>query len=242
MNGCYILNDQIKEGDKVIFEGAQGTLLDVVHGTRPFVTSSNTTAGGSAANMGVDIRGFKIIGIAKAYPTRVGEGPFPTELGSYEQVKKEEDEELTMRERRKLAEGDQYLIGRSIRRDGKEYGATTNRPRRTGFPDFVALKYSAMINGIDEWVITKIDILGGKGFKAAIQYKKNSVTTKKFPINLEGWTPEYSKEYFWPKIKEEDKQKICKKGYDALPSGMKKIHKGPCSIHKRSCENGFNRS
>ena len=222
-NCCYVLNDQIRRGKKIIFEGAQGTLLDVVHGTKPFVTSSNTTAGGSAANTGIDVRSFKVIGIVKAYPTRVGEGPFPTELGSYEDVKKESrDYRLSFEDKKKIAEGDASLLGRMIRLDGGEYGATTGRPRRTGFPDFVALKYSAIVNGIDEWVITKIDVLSGKGFKAAVSYRKRSVVTQRFPINLEGWIPQYSgKEYFWPKMSEDERMKACSKGYDILPKGMK---------------------
>ena len=221
-NACYVIDEELKKGGEFIFEGAQGTLLDIVHGTGPFVTSSNTTAGGAAANLGVDIRNFKIIGIVKAYPTRVGEGPFPTELGSYEKVKKENrDYVLSVKDRRKIAEGDEYLLGRSIRIDGDEYGATTGRPRRTGFPDFVALRYSAVVNGIDEWAITKTDVLGGKEFKAAVCYRKRSVATQKFPVNLKGWVPDYSKKYFWPKMTEDEKIKACSKGYDHLPAGMK---------------------
>ncbi len=225
-NGSVIINSEIKKGKRVLLEGAQGTLLDVVHGTRPFVTSSNTTAGGAAANMGVDIRGFRIMAIVKAYPTRVGEGPFPTELGTYEEAKKEiKVSELTMEEKRKAAEGNEYLLGKAIRIDGAEYGATTGRPRRTGNPDFVALKYAAMINGVDEWIITKIDVLGGKSFKAAIAYKKNTVITGDFPFKLEGWKPVYGKEYFLEQMSEQQCIEAVKKGYDSLPSGIKRYVK-----------------
>ena len=97
--GNYILNEELKRGKDVILEGAQGTLLDVVHGTRPYVTSSNTVSGAAAANLGIDIRKFRVIGIAKAYPTRVGEGPFPTELGKYEDVKKEKETNLRLKKK-----------------------------------------------------------------------------------------------------------------------------------------------
>ncbi len=224
---AYLLNEEAAKGKSILIEGAQGSLLDVVHGTRPYVTSSNTTAGGAAANLGIDLRRFKVIGIAKAYPTRVGEGHFPTELGSYEDAKKEEKgKQLTVAEKRNVAEGDETLLGRWIRSDGFEYGATTGRPRRTGHPDFVALRYSAMINGIDEWAITKIDVLGGKTFKAAVAYKKGSEITERFPFRLEGWKPVYkSRTYFWQAMSERECIEAVEKGYDALPSGMKQYIK-----------------
>lgn len=223
----YLLNDEMQNGKTLLLEGAQGSLLDIVHGTRPYVTSSNCTAGGAAANLGINTRKFKVTGIAKAYPTRVGEGPFPTELGSYENAKKEEKgKPLTAAERKKALDGDEEILGRWIRQDGAEYGATTGRPRRTGHPDFVALRYSAMINGTDEWAITKIDILGGKTFKAAVAYKKNGTTTRKFPFKLEGWQPVYGeKTYFWKAMTEQDCTEAVKKGYDALPQGMKEYIK-----------------
>lgn len=218
----YEINEAITAGKTALLEGAQATLLDVVHGTRPYVTSSNCTAGGAAANLGVDLRKFKIIAIVKAYPTRVGEGAFPTELGSYEDAKKEKKgETLTAAEKKKAVDGNLGLLGKWIRQDGREFGATTGRPRRTGFPDFVALKYSAMINGVDEWAITKIDVLSGKPFKAVIAYEKDGKKTTRFPFRLEGWKPVYGeKEYFW-QMSEDEKIAAVKNGYDALPSGMK---------------------
>jgi len=223
---AYTLNDAIAKGQSVLLEGAQATLLDIVHGTRPYVTSSNCTAGGAAANLGVDIRKFRIIGIAKAYPTRVGEGAFPTELGSYEEAKKENNEALTAAEKKKAVDGDSNLIGRWIRQDGKEFGATTGRPRRTGFPDFVALRYSGMINGIDEWAITKIDVLSGKPFRAALAYEKEGRKTTQFQFMLEGWKPVYGKkEYFWQPMTDAESIMAVEKGYDALPEGMKEYIK-----------------
>ena len=222
-DGTQILNAQLREGKKILVEGAQGTLLDVVHGTRPYVTSSNTTAGGAAANLGIDLRTFRIIGIAKAYPTRVGRGPFPTELGDCENGKKDADQQtLTDEEKRKASEGDEALLGRWIREDGHEYGATTGRPRRTGHPDFAALKYCAMINGIDEWVITKLDILGGKKFRASVSYRKENQTTEELPFRLDGWEPVYSeKTYFWESMSDMECGEAVINGYEALPEGMK---------------------
>jgi adenylosuccinate synthase len=219
----YLLNDEYKNGSSLLLEGAQGGLLDVVHGTRPFVTSSNTTAGGAASNLGLDVRKFTVIGIVKAYPTRVGEGPFLTELGSYEDAKNEkQNQALSVSEKGRVAEGDEAILGRWIRMDGKEYGATTGRPRRVGHPDFVALKYSAIINNIDEWVITKLDVLSGKSFKAAVGYEKNGNIVSKFPFRLEGWKPVYGgKVYFWGAMSEKDKENAVREGYEALPKGMR---------------------
>ncbi|MCX7908006.1 MAG: adenylosuccinate synthase [Ignavibacteria bacterium] len=129
------LNENIRKGKKVLAEGAQGTLLDVDHGTYPFVTSSNPTSGGACSGLGIPPTSIKhIIGVCKAYTTRVGNGPFPTELRNE--------------------------IGEAIRKEGFEFGATTGRPRRCGWLDLVALKYSVMINGLTSLAITKIDVLG----------------------------------------------------------------------------------
>ncbi len=222
-SSSYALNDALAKGQAILVEGAQATLLDVVHGTRPYVTSSNCTAGGAAANLGIDLRKFRVIAVAKAYPTRVGEGGFPTELGSYEDAKKEKKGEmLTAAEKKKAIDGDLKLLGKWIRQDGWEFGATTGRPRRTGYPDFVALKYSAMVNGVDEWAITKIDILSGKPFRAAVAYEKDGRKTTRFPFQLNGWKPVYGKkEYFWQQMSKSEEMAAVKNGYDALPDGMK---------------------
>ncbi|MBI2575277.1 adenylosuccinate synthase [Candidatus Woesearchaeota archaeon] len=199
-SASYELNAAISNGSSVLLEGAQAALLDIVHGTRPFVTSSNTTAGGAFANLGLNPKLFKVIGVVKAYPTRVGEGLFPTEL---------KDE-----------------LGKQIQSEGGEFGATTGRQRKVGFPDFVALKYSAMINAADEWAITKPDVLAGKRFRAAVAYEKGSERTERFPFNLEGWKPVYSsKEYYFEKFSEADAGLMAEKGYAALPEGMKEYIK-----------------
>ncbi len=130
------LNDAIKAGKSVLFEGAQGTLLDIDHGTYPYVTSSNTVSGGVCTGAGIGPTMIdKVIGISKAYTTRVGEGPFPTELKGEE--------------------------GRRLRDVGLEYGATTGRPRRCGWLDIVALRYAVRVNGLSGVVITKLDVLSG---------------------------------------------------------------------------------
>ncbi len=128
------LREQISKGKRIICEGAQGTMLDVDHGTYPFVTSSNSTAGGACTGLGIPPSCVgHVVGIVKAYTTRVGEGPFPTELNDSD--------------------------GEKIRSEGHEFGATTGRPRRCGWFDAVVARYAIEINGIDAMVLTKIDIL-----------------------------------------------------------------------------------
>lgn len=151
------LNKSIKDGKKILAEGAQGTLLDVDHGTYPFVTSSNPTSGGACTGLGIPPTSVKnIIGVTKAYTTRVGNGPFPTELKD--------------------------KIGETIREYGAEYGATTGRPRRCGWLDLVALKYSVMINGINNLAITKIDVLSDLDeIHVCTEYEINGNRTSEFP-------------------------------------------------------------
>lgn len=190
------LNQAIHDGKNILFEGAQAAMLDIDFGTYPYVTSSSPTTGGVCSGAGVPPTSLQnLIGVAKAYTTRVGEGPFPTEL----------DNEL----------------GEKIRQTGFEFGATTGRPRRTGWLDLVSLKHATMINGINNLVITKLDVLSGiPTLKIATQYKTEdgkiidyftSSTTKLYnyePIyeELEGWT--------------EDITKV--RSYDELPANAKK--------------------
>ncbi len=129
-----LLNQALQEGKSLLFEGAQGTLLDIDQGTYPFVTSSHTTAGGACVGTGVGPTKIdEVIGVTKSYATRVGNGPFPTELG---------DE-----------------LGERLQRDGEEYGATTGRPRRCGWLDLVALRYACQVNGAERVALTKLDFL-----------------------------------------------------------------------------------
>ena len=159
-NTALLLNDAIRKKKRVLFEGAQGTLLDVDHGTYPFVTSSNSTAGGASTGTGVGPTKIdKVIGVVKAYTTRVGEGPFPTEF----------PEDLMNR----------------IRQKGKEFGATTGRPRRCGWFDSVIVKHSVMVNGIDEIVVTKLDVLDDLDFlKICTGYKYGGNVHKDFPADI----------------------------------------------------------
>lgn len=151
------IDGAMKRGENILFEGAQGTLLDVDHGTYPFVTSSNTVAGEAATGSGIGPTKLdKVIGISKVYTTRVGEGPFPTELKNAE--------------------------GQRLREHGGEYGATTGRPRRCGWFDAVAVRYAARVNGLDGMVLTKLDVLD-KSDKIMIctGYKYDNNILKNFP-------------------------------------------------------------
>jgi adenylosuccinate synthase len=131
-----LLAEARRAGQSIMFEGAQGTLLDIDHGTYPYVTSSNATVGGICTGLGVDPRAIEgVLGVAKAYTTRVGEGPLPTELT-----------------------GD---LGNRLRESGKEFGAVTGRPRRCGWYDAVAVRYAARVNGLDALALTKLDVLDG---------------------------------------------------------------------------------
>ena len=165
--GCdtyEILHKSIEEKKEIIFEGAQGSMLDIDHGTYPYVTSSSTTAGGVSSGLGVGPKQInKILGITKAYTTRVGEGPFPTELF---------DED-----------------GASLAKIGHEFGATTGRPRRCGWLDLHALKKIIFINSVTELCITKLDVMDSfKSIKACIDYEDGKPIYKTF----QGWLEEIS--------------------------------------------------
>ena len=154
------LNDALAEGQNVLAEGAQGALLDVDHGTYPYVTSSHPTSGGACTGLGVPPTAIdRIIGIVKAYSTRVGNGPFPTEL---------EDE-----------------TGERLRATGQEFGATTGRPRRCGWLDLVALSYTARLNGFTELAVTKLDVMDGLDeLRVCTAYEIDGKTTTRFPTDL----------------------------------------------------------
>jgi adenylosuccinate synthase len=156
-----VLNRGLKTGKKVVFEGAQGTMLDIYHGTYPFVTSSSTVAGSSCSGAGVGPTSIqKVIGVFKAYTTRVGSGPFPTEL---------KDE-----------------VGLKIQTDGHEFGSTTGRARRCGWLDLVALKYAIRVNGITNLALMKLDILSGHEKIAVCHgYKINGEIVTEWPTHIE---------------------------------------------------------
>ncbi len=167
------INQYLEEGKNVLAEGAQGSLLDIDHGTYPFVSSSSTTSGGVCTGLGIAPNTIdRIFGIFKAYSTRVGSGPFPVELF---------DE-----------------TGDEIRRIGNEFGAVTGRNRRCGWVDLVALKYAIMINGVTDLVMMKSDVLDGfDTIKACVAYTKDGETTTTIPYDTEGWEAVYEEIPGW---------------------------------------------
>jgi len=154
-----LLHEALAEGKTVLFEGGQATMLDVDHGTYPFVTSSNSTAGGASTGAGIGPNAItRVIGIVKAYTTRVGSGPFPTELDNEE--------------------------GERLRQAGAEFGTTTGRPRRCGWYDAPIARYSARINGITDFVLTKLDVLTGLAeIPVCVAYEVDGVRFNEMPVN-----------------------------------------------------------
>ena len=188
------LNGAIRSGKSILFEGAQGTLLDVDHGTYPYVTSSNATAGGACIGTGVAPSGIDgTIGIAKAYTTRVGGGPFPTELTD--------------------------KTGEHIQSKGDEFGASTGRPRRCGWFDAVVVRYACLINNIDTLVVTKLDVLDELDeIKICVGYQREGKDLGHFPTQmnvLEEITPTYETHPGW----RTDTSQIH--DYDALPKAAR---------------------
>jgi len=188
------LNNAIKSGKNILLEGAQGTMLDVDYGTYPYTTSSNTIAGESSIGSGIGPHSVnEIIGIVKAYTTRVGNGPFPTELLDAD--------------------------GEKLRKIGVEYGATTGRPRRCGWFDAFLVNYSVMINGIDEVAITKLDVLSDfSEIKVCTGYQQDGKILKSFPTDFERLqtiTPVYETLKGW------NKDISNCRSYDDLPNQTK---------------------
>ncbi|MFT3948851.1 MAG: adenylosuccinate synthase [Agriterribacter sp.] len=193
VNGEYFINDKIAQGKKVLAEGAQGSMLDVDFGTFPFVTSSNTISAGVCTGLGVPPQKIKeVIGVTKAYCTRVGGGPFPTELND--------------------------ATGEELRKIGNEFGATTGRPRRCGWIDLVALKFACMVNGVTQLVMTKADVLDAfSELQVCTAYTINGKEQQQVPyqmtkVNIE---PVYQPMKGWNK----DVSKM--KDYSELPDVMK---------------------
>jgi adenylosuccinate synthase len=173
---AMLLNRAIAEGESIMFEGAQGTMLDIDHGTYPFVTSSSATSGGAVTGTGVPPTSINmVIGVTKAYCTRVGGGPFPTEL-------KEE-------------------AGEALRKKGNEFGAVTGRPRRTGWLDLPLLRYSNMINGTRWLVVTKLDVLDEQAeIPVCVSYRVDGKETQEVPAQASGYEkiePIYTKLPGW---------------------------------------------
>jgi adenylosuccinate synthase len=189
----YVINKFLAENKTILAEGAQGTLLDIDFGSYPFVTSSNTTCSGASSGMGIaPTRIGNVHGIFKAYCTRVGSGPFPTELFDND--------------------------GEMIRRIGNEFGSTTGRPRRCGWLDLVALKYAIMLNGVTHLIMTKADVLNAfETIKVAVAYEIDGVTTTELPFDMNDVeiTPVYKDFPGW----QTDVSNI--KNFEELPAELK---------------------
>lgn len=194
----FIMDYALRKGKKVLFEGAQGTLLDIDHGTYPYVTSSNVISGAVCTGLGIPPKYVtNVLGVIKAYTTRVGAGPFPTELHDN--------------------------LGNHLAKVGKEFGSTTGRARRVGWFDAVVGRYAVMVNGVSSIALTKLDVFNGmKQIKICTAYKYKGKQMKNFPTDpkiLESVEPMYETfEGWW-----EDVNKI--KSVDALPSNAKKFVK-----------------
>jgi adenylosuccinate synthase len=191
-NATLLINEQIRAGKAVMFEGAQGTMLDVDHGTYPFVTSSSTVVGGVCTGLGVAPKHIhQVVGVAKAYTTRVGAGPFPTELNE--------------------------ARGEHLRKRGNEFGTVTGRPRRTGWLDLPVLRTSAMLNGIDGIALTKLDVLDDfEEIPVCTAYRVRGETWKTFPTSVvEHYQPDYRTMKGWRR------STAGVTSYDALPQQAK---------------------
>ncbi|TXT58867.1 MAG: Adenylosuccinate synthetase [Promethearchaeota archaeon] len=197
---AFYLNTQIDNGKKIVFEGAQGSLLGIDHGMYPFGTSSNSNVLGIPNGTGVPPKKIEnVLGVIKAYTSRVGEGPVPTEL---------RDE-----------------TGDLIRKQGNEYGTVTGRPRRVGWLDLFNIKYTTMINGVDYIAISLLDALEGiDPIKICTRYKLNGKDLESWPIQseiLEKCEPIYKEFEGWKRKSREEWTEISKKGYEFLPENMK---------------------
>ncbi len=198
-----LLSDAYKAGKQVLFEGAQGTMLDIDFGTYPFVTSSNPTSGGACVGTGLPPRAIeRVLGVIKAYTTRVGEGPFPTELLD--------------------------ATGEGLRKRGREFGATTGRPRRCGWFDAVVGRYSAMVNGVDYWAVTKLDVLDEmETIKVCVAYECDGKRYETVPASvamLERCKPIYKEFPGWMT------STSGIKSYEELPVKAKEYVKALCDI------------
>ena len=178
VDGSALVGEALEAGKRLLCEGAQGLLLDLDHGTYPYVTSSSTIAGGATTGLGFGPKHIsRVVGVAKAYTTRVGRGPFPTELRGE--------------------------IGDRIREAGNEFGTTTGRPRRCGWLDLPIVRYAARVNGLDEIALTKLDVLSGlERLRVAVAYEREGDRVDYFPAefgiqDLAEWRPVYEEMAGW---------------------------------------------
>ena len=210
-----LLNEELAAGKNILFEGAQATMLDIDHGTYPFVTSSNTTSGGACTGAGIAPQHIRDTwGVIKAYTTRVGEGPFPTELF---------DE-----------------AGEQLRQVGREFGATTGRPRRCGWFDAVAAHYACMVDGVNKLAVTKLDVLDGfEKIAVCVAYEIDGRITKEFPASiaelqavkpvlewLPGWQCETSGATCWNDLPE-NARNYLKRMAELVDSSIAVVSVGP---------------
>jgi len=199
-----LVEDSLRKKKRVLFEGAQGTLLDIDHGTYPFVTSSTTVAGNAASGAGISPLALDdVYGVVKAYTTRVGEGPFPSEL---------HDE-----------------VGKRIAEKGGEFGTTTGRARRCGWLDLVVTRYAKSLSGFTGIAMTKIDVLGGfDNLKICTHYVLDGKKVTRIPADLrllQRCEPKYATLDGWNDIDKAGMKRILSKGYSELPANMKKYVK-----------------
>ena len=195
-----LVNQAIEKGKKVMFEGAQGTMLDIDHGTYPYVTSSNCIAGGICTGVGVGPNKVQdVLGVMKAYTTRVGAGPFPTELLDQ--------------------------TGTDLMNKGGEFGATTGRPRRCGWLDMVIVEHAVRLNGLTQLAITKLDVLCGmKKIKVAIAYDIDGTVVDHFPASLRALQraePIYEELDGWEEWDDREAKRMIERGFEALPKNLR---------------------
>jgi adenylosuccinate synthase len=196
-----LLDHALKQGKEVLFEAAQGTHLDIDHGIYPFGTSSNVVAGSASVGSGVGVRHLnQVIGVTKAFTSRVGTGPFPSEL---------KGEEAS------------YLRDKSL----GEYGTTTGRPRRVGWLDLVMVRFAARVNSLDYLAVTKLDVLGGLDpLRVCVGYEHDGETLREFPASMRVFgacRPVYEELAGWEDISEDSWVEAVKRGYDAFPGEMR---------------------
>ncbi len=195
-----LVNDHLAKGRNVLFEGAQGTMLDIDHGTYPYVTSSSTVVGNAAAGSGVSPLSIDdVYGVVKAYTTRVGAGPFPTELFDD--------------------------VGACVAEKGGEFGTTTGRSRRCGWLDLVVVRYTGTLNGFTGLALTKLDVMGGLDeVKVCTHYKLDGKRIRSFPSDLrtlERCEPVYAKLPAWDDLEPQRMGRLLERGFAGLPQRMK---------------------
>jgi adenylosuccinate synthase len=243
-NTSWLIHQAMGQNKRILYEGAQGALLDIDHGTYPFVTSSSATIGGVLTGAGVGLSGIdSALGIFKAYSTRVGKGPFVTELGNENTLAEEgtwnefkKDKEAILQDAIQQANaGNAIHAGKLLRFQGVEYGTTTGRARRCGWFDAVAAKYAVAINGLNAFALTKMDVLQHLNeIKVCTQYRKNGQETALFPPTpsvLEKTEPIYTSFTGW-------RENIGSlKSFEHLPEAARKYVRGiqdllgiPCAM------------